>query len=133
MTGEGVTYRNSPAVTNEALNALFADAWPGHCTRDFQAVLTRNLGHVCAYAGDTLIGFVNIAWDGSLHAFLLDPTVRTDLRLRGIGKGLVSRACDLARKAGAKWLHVDYAPEHRRFYLACGFRETHAGLIDLQE
>ena len=133
MTEREVTYRERPAVTNAALNALFADAWPQHSAKDFQAVLAQSLGHVCAYAAGEVIGFVNVAWDGGLHAFLLDPTVRSDMRRRGIGRELVRRARDLARKAEAKWLHVDYAPEHRGFYLACGFRETQAGLIDLQE
>jgi hypothetical protein len=34
--------------------------------------------------------------------------------------------------AGCEWLHVDFEPELRRFYLdACGFRPTDAGLIRL--
>jgi GNAT superfamily N-acetyltransferase len=133
MTEEDISYHDSPAVTNEALNVLFGAAWPEHAARDFQAVLSHNLGHVCAYAGDTLIGFVNIAWDGGVHAFLLDPTVAPGMRHRGIGRELVRRACDLAREAGVRWLHADYAPEHGESYAACGFRETRAGLIDVQE
>ena len=133
MAVNEVTYQENPGVANGALNALFTDAWPGHVERDFQAVLARSLGCVCAYAGRELVGFVNVAWDGGLHAFLLDPTVRSDMRHRGIGRELVSRARDLARRAGATWLHVDYAREHGDFYLACGFRETRAGLMELRE
>ena len=127
-----VAYRDNSPVTNEALNALFADAWPDHATRGFQAVLSRSLGHVCAYVDDRLVGFVNVAWDGGVHAFLLDTTVRSDMRRQGIGRELVRRACNLARKADAQWLHVDYVPEHKSFYADCGFRETQARLIDLQ-
>ena len=127
-----VAYRDNPPVTDEALNALFADAWPGDSPRDFQMVLSRSLGYVCAYVGDRLVGFVNVAWDGGLHAFLLDTTVRPDMRRRGIGRQLVCRACNLARRAGAEWLHVDYVPEYKSFYVSCGFRETQAGLINLQ-
>jgi hypothetical protein len=62
-----VEYRISPPVTNEALNALFADAWPPpHDDRDFSPVLSRSLGYICAYVEDQLIGFVNVAWDGAL-------------------------------------------------------------------
>jgi GNAT superfamily N-acetyltransferase len=133
MAESGVSYRECPTVTDAALNALFADAWPGHSPKDFHKVLAHSLGYVCAYSAGDLIGFVNVAWDGGLHAFLLDPTVRSDMRRRGIGRELVRRAADLARRSGVKWLHVDYAPELRDFYLACGFRETEAGLIDLEE
>lgn len=129
-----VRYRISPEVANEELDGLFADAWqtpPG--TRNYAPVLRRSLGYVCAYSGDELVGFVNIAWDGGLHAFLLDTTVRSDLQRRGIGRELVRRAQNLARKAGASWLHVDYEPALGEFYRKCSFRETEAGLVDLTQ
>ena len=128
----GIDFRIRPPVSNEELNALFADAWPEHKPGDFGPVLARSLGYVCAYDGEQLIGFVKVAWDGGVHAFLLDPTVHTACRRRGIGLELVSRAASLAREAGATWLHVDFVPELRPFYDKCGFRPTEAGLIDLQ-
>jgi len=127
-----VVYRDNPSVSDAELNALFAAAWPDHTERGFQQVLRCGLGHVCAYLHGRLVGYVNVAWDGGLHAFLLDTTVHPDLRRRGIGRRLVWRARGLARRAGAEWLHVDYALEYREFYLACGFRDTAAGLIDLR-
>lgn len=39
-----------------------------------------------------LAGFVNVAGDGGVHAFVLDPVVRADLRSSGIGAGLVAAA-----------------------------------------
>ena len=129
-----VEYRTCPAVTNEELNALFADASPApHVDRDYSEILSRNLGHVCAYVGDSIIGYVNVAWDGALHAFLLDPTVRSDMRRRGIGTELVRRARELALEGGAEWLHVDYEPRLARFYEQCGFRKTQAGLMRLTQ
>ncbi len=129
-----VEYRLSPEVSNEALNALFADAWPGpHRDGDFAPVLRRSLGYICAYREGELVGFVNVAWDGGAHAFLLDPTVRTDCRRQGIGRQLVRRAEELARKSGAEWLHVDFEPRLEEFYRKCGFRESRAGLINLRE
>ena len=130
----GIEYRLSPAVTNEQLNALFAAAWPGpHDDTDFAPVLRRSLGYVCAYEGGQLVGFVNVAWDGAAHAFLLDPTVSPDRHRRGIGRQLVRHAEDLARASGAEWLHVDYEPRLEPFYRECGFRESRAGLINLRE
>jgi len=128
-----VEYRTSPAVTNLQLNALFSAAWPQpYVARDFAPILARSLGYVCAYAGAELVGFVNVAWDGGSHAFLLDTTVHPDWQRRGIGSGLVRRATELARSSGAEWLHVDCEAHLAEFYRKCGFRDTDAGLIKLQ-
>ena len=80
-----------------------------------------------------LVGFVNVAWDGCDHAFLLDPKTHGSYQRRGIGTALVRQAAEHARAAGCDWLHVDFAPELRAFYYeACGFAPTDAGLIDLR-
>ena len=128
-----ITYQMNPDVDNEALNALFGDAWPNHAPRDFSPVLSRNLGHVCAMADGVLVGFVNVAWAGNKHAFLLDPTVRSDFQRQGVGTQLVRRAIDLARSKGVEWLHVDYDPRLAEFYTKCGFRTTESGLMNLKE
>ena len=126
-----ISYRVSPALTNDALNALFAVAWPDNVWSDFEPVLSRSLAYVCAYQQDRLIGFVNLAWDGGIHAFLLDTTVHPDVRRQGIGRELVARAAQAARERGIAWLHVDYAPHLESFYRGCGFRHTEAGVIRL--
>ena len=128
-----IEYDINSDVSSEALNALFEDAWPGHTPRDFSPVLAQSLGYVCATADGVLVGFVNVAWDGAIHAFLLDPTVRSDFQRQGIGTHLVHQAIDLAKSKGVEWLHVDYEPRLAEFYAKCGFRTTAAGLINLRE
>lgn len=128
-----VTYLASPPATSAALNELFAAAWPGHRAGDFAPVLARSLAYICAYAGGRLVGFVNVAWDGGVHAFLLDTTVHPELQRRGVGTELVRRAAEAARASGAEWLHVDYEPHLHGFYAACGFAPTLAGLIRLDQ
>ena len=131
-SGTDVRYRTSPAVTDSQLNALFSSAWPQpYVARTFAPVLARSLGYFCAYAGANLIGFVNVAWDGGSHTFLLDTTVHPDWQRRGIGSELVRRATELARSSGAQWLHVDYEPHLAEFYRRCGFTRTDAGLVRL--
>lgn len=128
-----IDYRVNPAVTNAELDQLYVVSWPNHRPPyDFRPELERALAYVCAYAGEELIGFVRLAWDGSIHAFLLEPTVRPDFRRRGIGRSLVERAVAAARERGMEWVHVDYEPELREFYRVCGFRPTDAGLIHLR-
>jgi ribosomal protein S18 acetylase RimI-like enzyme len=130
VTHAGIVAR--PTLDDAALNALFAAAWPGHEARAFEAVLARSLGYLGAFADGALVGFVNVAWDGGAHAFLLDPTVHPDYRRRGLGLRLVREAAALARAAGAEWLHVDYEPPLQRFYAAAGFRPTPAGVLRLR-
>jgi len=105
---------------------------PGY---DWRGQLERHsLGWVVArdVAEGTLLGFVNLAWDGAAHAFLLDTAVARRARGAGIGAALVAEARRGARQAGCTWLHVDF-PEHLApFYLgACGFTATRAGLLRL--
>lgn len=120
--------------TNRALNTLHAEGF-GHdrFDDDWEKQLDRHsLGWVCAYDDDDLVGFVNVAWDGAFHAFILDTLVAVSHRRQGVGSRLVATAADGARKAGCEWLHVDFDPEHRGFYLdSCGFKTTDAGLIQL--
>ncbi len=93
----------------------------------------HSLGWVTARDGELLVGFVNVATDGGDHAFLLDTKTRGDRQRSGIGTELVRVAVEHARSAGCEWLHVDFQPEHRTFYLdACGFEPTDAGLIRLR-
>jgi GNAT superfamily N-acetyltransferase len=127
-----ISYRVEPAVSDEDLNELFTAAWPGDSAARFGPVHEHSLLYLCAFDEDRLVGYVNVAWDGGIHAFLLEPTVHPDVQRRGIGTALVKHAGDIARERGAKWLHVDFQPELREFYAACGFRPTDAGLIELR-
>jgi GNAT superfamily N-acetyltransferase len=129
MTEGAILYRLSPAVGNDELNVLFSASWPQHSWRDFQPVLNRSLTYICAYEGERLVGFVNLAWDGGIHAFLLDTTVHSDVRRRGIGVQLVREAVAAGRARGVEWVHVDFEPHLRDFYHRCGFEPTEAGLI----
>lgn len=119
---------------NTALNTLHADGFghPGAQT-DWRDRLERHsLGWVCAWADGSLIGFVNVAWDGGVHAFILDTVVARHYRARGVGAELIATASDEARAAKCEWLHVDFEKHLRPFYFdACGFKETAAGLIAL--
>jgi hypothetical protein len=75
MTESPILYLTSPPITNEQLNDLFDAAWPGHTPSDFAKILSQSLLYICAYEGERLVGFVNVAWNGGIHAFILDTTV----------------------------------------------------------
>lgn len=126
-----ITFQISPAVDQIAMNTLFAAAWEGHQERDFAPVLSRSLAYICAYEQERLVGFVNVAWDGGVHAFLLDTTVHPYYQRLGIGSSLVQQAIACAYERGVHWLHVDYEAHLDGFYRECGFQPTLAGLIRL--
>src|SRR5689334_10129567 len=129
--GANVIYRIDSPLSDAALNGLFARAWANHTPRAFAPVLSRSLATVTAYAGDELIGFVNVATDGGAHAFLLDPTVDPAYQRRGIGLRLLRTAIELARERGCEWIHVDFEPHLAPFYAAAGFRASAAGVLQL--
>ena len=126
-------YRLNPPLSNAELDDLYLESWPNHKPPyDFAPELEHALAYAAAYNGGRLVGFVRLAWDGSVHAFLLEPTVRPEMRRRGIGKELVARVVEVARRRGMEWVHVDYEEDLAPFYEACGFRATQAGLINLR-
>lgn len=96
-------------------------------------IQSHSLGWVTARTQESaLIGFVNVAWDGGDHAFLLDMKTRGTSQRQGIGTRLARVAVERAKAARCEWLHVDFEPHLRTFYFdACGFRPTDGGLIHL--
>ncbi|WP_030663348.1 GNAT family N-acetyltransferase [Streptomyces rimosus] len=131
-----ITYEWRGGFENADVNRLHAEGF-GHRVLDidWSAQLHRHsLGWVCARRDrdGALVGFVNVAWDGGVHAFVLDTVVSEDSRRSGVGARLVAAAVRGARAARCEWLHVDFDDELRGFYFdACGFRPTPAGLIAL--
>jgi GNAT superfamily N-acetyltransferase len=131
-----ISYQWRGPFTNAELEALHADGFgrdPGDW--DWQAQVERHsLGWVCARHGSELAGFVNVAWDGGVHAFIIDTVVDRRLRRQGIGQRLVEVATREALAAGCEWLHVDFEDHLRPFYFgSCGFQPTNAGLISLDD
>lgn len=114
---------------NDDLNQLHAAAFTHRVLDDdwWTQVTAHSLGWVCAYSNDSLVGFVKVAWDGGVHAFVLDTMVDQSVRRLGIGTRLVAEAVIGARQAGCEWLHVDFEGHLRDYYFeACGFTPADA-------
>ena len=132
-----ITYQWRGPIRNEEMNSLHAEAfrtriydaseWNWH-----QLLEKHSLGWVVARDGSELVGFVNVTWDGLVHAWIQDTMVAAIHGRQGIGNRLVAEAVAGARAAGCEWLHVDFDDDLRSFYIdACGFNPTNGGLIAL--
>lgn len=134
---DDVTYAWRGPFTNTEVNALHAAAFEtrtfGDDEWDWVSLVARHsLGWVVARDSDLLIGFVNVVWDGLVHAWLQDTMVAATSGRRGVGTRLVAVARDAARDAGREWLHVDFGEHLTPFYVeSCGFRPTPAGVMRL--
>ena len=120
-----------PCASDTVLRVLSQSAWNSDGPSSFQPILQRSLVHVGAFEGEIMVGFVNIAWDGGQHGFILDTCVHADWQRQGIATRLLEQAVIAARARGAKWLHVDFEPHLEGFYRGCGFRPSGAGVMQL--
>ncbi|TFD92126.1 GNAT family N-acetyltransferase [Cryobacterium lactosi] len=130
-----IDYEWRGSFQNDELNQLHAEGFDHmHVNDDWIGILERlSLGWVTARDDQGLVGFVNVIWDGQVHAFIEDTLVADRARRQGIGKHLITTATEKSRAAGCEWLHVDFEDHLKGFYFdACGFRPTNAGLIHLR-
>lgn len=134
-TDPPVSYEWRGAAEELELDWLNAEAFdhpptPAQWQRQLE---NHSLGWVCARVEEELVGFVNVVWDGGLHAVLLDTMVLPGEQRQGIGTELVRVAAAESQRAGCEWLHVDFDRDLAAFYLeACGFGPSEAGLLDLR-
>ncbi|MGH2758335.1 MAG: GNAT family N-acetyltransferase [Actinomycetota bacterium] len=137
MVTDAIRFHVRPGIENEQLDRLHSEGFD-HPVVGYDWVRQleeHSLTWIGAFRGDRLIGFVNVAWDGGVHAFLLDTAVAFDYRRRGIGSRLVREAIAAVRRCkGIEWLHVDSDEElMSRFYEPAGFERTPAGLVSVSE
>src|SRR4051812_29677738 len=133
-----ISYEWRGDFENREVNALHAEAFDTRVFSDqewdwVQQVEQHSFCWVCARRHGALVGFVNVLWDGLVHAWLQDVMVAASDRHQGVGVALVRCARDRAFDEGCEFLHVDFAPHLAPFYFdACGFSPTSAGLIRLR-
>lgn len=135
-TALDVQIRWRAPVTDEEV-VLLTESYGGRSAAGWwDQIRSHSLGWVTArLVTGALVGFVNVAWDGADHAFLLDPKTHHQYQRQGIATEMVALAVEASRQAGCEWLHVDFEAELRPFYLgACQFKPpAGAGLIHLYD
>lgn len=123
--------------SNDEVNSLHAEAFETRIYSEsewnwLELTAKHSLGWVTARESGRLIGFVNVPWDGFVHAWIQDTMVALSHRKSGIGRRLIEAAVENAKLSGCEWLHVDFDDELKPFYIdSCQFVPTNAGLIRL--
>lgn len=100
-----VTYEWRGGFDNTEVNALHAECFNHRMLDDdwTTQVQSHSLGWVCARDQTELVGFVNVAWDGAVHAFIIDTMVAEAAGRHGVGTALIARAVAEAR---ARWMRM---------------------------
>jgi hypothetical protein len=83
-----ITYERRGEFDNAEVSALHAEAFNTRVYDEAewnwrQLVERHSLGWVVARAGTELVGFVNVLWDGLVHAWLQDTMVAAKGRRAG--------------------------------------------------
>jgi GNAT superfamily N-acetyltransferase len=98
-----ITYVSRFPVDDAVVGALHARAFGSGAVEavPWAHRLSRHaVTWIGAFDGDDLVGFVQVCWDGGVHAFLLDTAVDPARQHHGIGTGLVGAAIADATAAG---------------------------------
>src|ERR687885_305950 len=94
-SGSDVVFAWRGALDDDELFDLVASHGGNPVRGWWDTIRPHSLGWVTARTGEgTLVGFVNVAWDGGDHAFLLDTKTRGTLQRRGIGRRVVRLAVE---------------------------------------
>ena len=132
-----VSYEWRGSCGNAEVNALHAEAFKTRVYADDEWTWTEllaehSLGWVVARDGTRLVGFVNVVWDGFIHAWIQDTMVAAADRNRRIGTRMMEVVRVECQRAGCEWLHVDFEEGLEPFYIqSCGFTPTNGGVIRL--
>lgn len=128
-----LSYRTRPALTNDDLNDLFGRAYNKTMSVDFQRILGQSLTWIGGYDGQVLHAWINVAWDGFVHAFLVDRTAVDDPD-GAIRSELVREAIEAIRRDHPTVfkIHTDCRPDELDWLGDLGLQELPGGIVLLQ-
>lgn len=89
-----ITYTTNKPVTDAQLRQLYeANHWTAYTRRiaDLTTLLTHTQQHLCAWDGDTLVGFARTIGDGVYVECLQDILVLPAYQKKGIGSYLLTQ------------------------------------------
>lgn len=122
-----ITYQTDLTVVDweEMKAAVAADDFdngrtPDQLRRSFMASRVACV----AYADGVLVGTARALSDGVCNAYVIDVWTRSDLRRRGIARGMLA---ELERQLNGQHVYL-FSDDHADVYRACGYRDRPVGL-----
>ncbi len=125
-----IIYSDSKEIPTEKLNALFQTIGWKRDGSKWPKVLEKSTYVLCAYDGDTLVGFGRILEDGVMCMFY-DVGVHPDYRGKGIGTSIIEKLIDKVKDKGYASIGLfawKENPDNISFYEKFGFEKASGGM-----
>ena len=123
-------YEYSPHLKAEQVAELREKVnWESRVEK-FKEKLGNTYFCVACFAGDTLVGYVDVVSDGIDDAYIRDLVVHPDYQRRGIGLTLLDMVITRVRSNRIKTLNVVFEPRLKEFYEKANFIIMAGGIID---
>ena len=103
--------------------------WDGRIEK-FKKKLGNTYFCVACFAGDTLVGYVDVVSDGIDDAYIRDLVVHPDYQRCGVGSKLLDMIITRVKSDGIKTLNVVFEPRLKDFYEKANFVIMAGGIID---
>lgn len=125
-------YKTHSPLTNDDLNGLFGRVGNKTMSVDFSRILDQSLTWIAGYDGDVLMAWINVAWDGFVHAFLVDRIAMDD-EDGAVRSELVRQAIAAIRRDHPTVfkIHADCRPDEIPWLVELGFQQLPGGIVVL--
>jgi GNAT superfamily N-acetyltransferase len=114
-----ITYQSTLPDKHQYVRLFATTGWNASYQMNADRLLTairQSWYYVCAYDGDTLIGFGRLISDGIMHALIVDLIVAPAYQGRGIGREILRRLVERCDAHGIHDVQLFCARGKQSFY-----------------
>ncbi|HWA19565.1 MAG TPA: hypothetical protein VG757_11285 [Devosia sp.] len=128
-----ITFKTRAPVTEDDLNTLFGKAYNKKMSAPFHKILNTTLTWVTAHKNGELVGWIHVAWDGFVHALLIDRTAVDD-ESGAIRTELVKQAIKTIERDHPTVfkIHMDLKESEMAEFIELGLQPLPGGILQLK-
>lgn len=115
-----ITYTVNTPIKAEQLTDVFASVGWKKTVHDIVPAF-ENSFYVCAWDGNTLVGFARAISDTYYYTFIVDVVVRPKYQKKGIARVMMHI---LQEEFSGTYFFLCYTEGNRDFYTKCGFKDN---------